>query len=117
MTLGVTLLGLRAFDGGVPGAWRPALRFGKVPLFFFLLHLPLIHLLAVVTSLLRYGSVHWFFESPSLDRYPFTLPPEWGYSLPVVYAVWVLVLVLLYPLCAWYADVKARKRAGWLRYI
>src|SRR5215510_4191166 len=117
MTLGVTLLGLRVFDGGVPAALRPALRFGKVPLFFFLLHLPLIHLLAVVTSLLRYGSAHWFFESPSLDRYPFTLPPEWGYSLPVVYGVWILVLVLMYPLCAWFADVKARKRAGWLRYL
>ena len=117
MTLGVTLLGLRVFDGGVPGTLRPALRFGKVPLFFFLLHLPLIHLLAVVTSLLRYGSVHWFFESPSLDRYPFTLPPEWGYSLPVVYAAWILVLVLLYPLCARFADVKVRNRAGWLRYL
>jgi len=117
MTLGVTLLGLRAFDGSVPAALRPALRFGKVPLFFFLLHLPLIHLVAVVTSLARYGSVHWFFESPSLDRYPFTLPPEWGYSLPVVYAAWILVLVLLYPVCAWFADVKSRKRAVWLRYL
>jgi uncharacterized membrane protein len=117
MTLGVTLLGLRAFDGGVPGSLRPALRFGKVPLFFFLLHLPLIHLVAVVVSLQRYGSAHWFFESPSLDRYPFTLPTDWGYSLPVVYAVWILVLVLLYPLCAWFAGVKARKRAGWLRYL
>ena len=117
MTLGVTLLGLRVFDGGVSRVFRPALRFGKVPLFFFLLHLPLIHLLAVGLSFVRYGSAHWFFESPSLDRYPFTLPPGWGYSLPVVYGFWILVVVLMYPLCAWFENVKARHRAVWLRYL
>ena len=82
-----------------------------------LLHLPLIHLLAVGVSFVRYGSAHWFFESPSLDRYPFTLPPAWGYSLPVVYGFWILVLVLMYPLCSWFANVKARHRAVWLRYL
>jgi uncharacterized membrane protein len=121
MTLGATLLGLRVFDGGGGGGvsrvFRPALRIGKVPLFFFLLHLPLIHLLAVVVSFTRYGSAQWFFESPSLDRYPFTLPPGWGYSLPVVYGFWILVLVLMYPLCSWFAGVKARHRALWLRYL
>jgi uncharacterized membrane protein len=122
MTLGVTLLGLRVFGGdggggGVSRVFQPALRFGKVPLFFFLLHLPLIHVLAMGVSFVRYGSVHWFFESPSLDRYPFTLPPGWGYSLPAVYGFWILVLVLMYPLCSWFAAVKARHRAVWLRYL
>src|SRR5262249_43813425 len=58
---------------------RPALLFGRVPLFYFLLHLPLIHLLAVAVCYARYGTAHWMFESPTLDRFPFTQPPGWGY--------------------------------------
>jgi hypothetical protein len=38
-------------------------------------------------------------------------------SLPVVYAVWVLVIALLYPFCRWVAGVKARSNAWWLSYV
>ena len=41
---------------------RPALLFGRVPLFYFLLHLPLIHLLAVGVCFMRYGTAHWMFD-------------------------------------------------------
>ena len=78
MTLGPAMLFLRAVDGGVPARMRPALVFGKVPLFYYVLHFPLIHLLAVMTCLVRYGSAHWMFESPDLGNYPFTPPPGWG---------------------------------------
>jgi uncharacterized membrane protein len=117
MTLGVTLLALRAFDGGVPRLFKPALTIGKVPLFYFVLHFSLIHLLAVIVTQVRYGTAHWMFESPTLDRYPFTPPPGWGYSLAVVYGVWVLVVLLMYPACAWYAGVKSRSRSKWLSYL
>ena len=117
MTLGFTMLGLYAFDGGVPRLLNPALIFGRVPLFYFIVHVPLIHLLVVAIGYARYGSVHWFFDSPSLDKYPFEMPPGWGYSLPFVYAMWALVVILLYPLCAWFARVKARRRSGWLSYL
>ena len=70
MTLGPAMLFLRAVDGGVPRALRPALVFGRVPLFYFVLHFPLIHLLAVLTCLVRYGTAHWMFESPDLGNYP-----------------------------------------------
>ena len=53
----------------------------RAPLFYFLLHLPLIHLLAVVACYARYGVVHWMFESPSLDKCPVTFPPGWGFAL------------------------------------
>ena len=117
MTLGGTLLALRAFDGGVPRLFRSALTIGKVPLFYYVLHFALIHLLAVIVTQARYGTAHWMFESPSLDRYPFTPPPEWGYSLPVVYGVWVLVVLLMYPACVWYAGVKSRSRSKLLSYL
>lgn len=117
MTLGFTMLGLWAFDRRVPRAFSPALRIGRVPLFYFLIHLPLIHALAAATAYVRYGTAHWFFESPSLDQYPFTRPPEWGYSLPVVYALWAFVVISLYPLCRWFGEVRARSRARWLSYL
>ena len=117
MTLGFTMLGLYAFDRRVPRGLTPALVFGRVPLFYFLVHLPLIHLFVVAIGYARYGSIHWFFDSPSLDKYPFEMPPGWGYSLPFVYAMWAIVVILLYPLCAWFARVKARTRSSWLSYL
>jgi len=117
MTLGFTMLGLYAFDAGVPKWLTPALTFGRVPLFYFLVHLTFIHLLVVAIGYARYGSVHWFFNSPSLDKYPFEMPPGWGYSLPFVYATWAAVVILLYPLCAWFGRVKARNRSPWLSYL
>ena len=117
MTLGPALLFLRAADGGHPGWLRPALVFGKVPLFYYVLHVVLIHLLAVAVCWARYGEVHWMFESPTLDRFPVTQPPGWPMSLPVVYLVWAVVVAALYLPCRWFAAVKARRRDAWLGYL
>jgi uncharacterized membrane protein len=117
MTLGPALLMLRAFDGWTPHALRPAVVYGRVPMFYFVLHLPLIHLLAIAACYARYDAVHWMFESPDLAHYPFTPPPGWGFGLPVVYAIWVGVVLALYPLCRWFAAVKQRRRDAWLSYL
>src|SRR6185312_4799907 len=114
---GPALLILRALDGGTPRGLRPALTFGRVPLFYFVLHFTLIHLLALVVCYAKYGAAHWMFESPSLGAYPFTPPPEWGFSLPAIYLIWLLVVAIMYPLCAWFASIKARRSAGWLSYL
>ena len=117
MTLGPALLILCALDERVPRLLRPALVFGRVPLFYFLLHLPLIHLLAVIVCYGQNGAVHWMFESPDLGRYPFTPPPGWGLSLPLIYLLWVLVVALLFPVCRWFASVKRRRNSPWLSYV
>ena len=117
MTLGPALIFLRAVDGWTPSVLKPALTFGKVPMFYFLLHLPLIHLLAVIVCYARYGTAHWMFESPDLAHFPFTPPPGWGYSLPIVYLVWLLVVVALYPACRWFAALKQRRADAWLSYL
>jgi hypothetical protein len=44
-------------------------------------------------------------------------PPEWGFSLPVVYIFWVCVVIGLYPLCPWFAAVKQRRSNAWLSYF
>lgn len=117
MTLGPALLLLRAFDAGVPGVLRPALVIGKVPLFFYILHFYLIHLLAVGVSYLRYGEVGDMFRSPDPGHFPFSQPPGWDAGLPTIYLLWILVVVSLYPLCRWYAGVKRRRHAWWMSYL
>jgi len=117
MTLGPALLFLWTVDGANPRMFRPVLVFGKVPLFYFLLHLPVIHVLAVAVCYARYGDAHWMFESAGLDQFPVTRPPEWGYSLPVVYMIWAFVVIGLYPLCLWFARLKQRRHDAWLGYL
>jgi len=117
MTLGPALLFLWAVDGGTPQWLRPALVLGKVPMFYYLLHFPLIHLVAVGVCYARYGQAHWMFESPTIAQFPVTQPPGWGYSLPVVYLIWVSVVLALYPLCRWFADLKKRRDDAWLSYL
>ncbi len=117
MTLGPALLFLWAVDGGTPQFLRPALVLGKVPMFYYLLHFPLIHLLAVVVCYARYGQAHWMFESPSIDKFPITPPPGWGFSLPIIYLIWVSVVLVLYPFCRWFAALKQRRSDVWLSYF
>ncbi len=117
MTLGPAILFLRSVDRGTPRILRPALVIGKVPLFYFMLHFLLIHVFAVITCYARYGSAHWMFASPDLGHYPFSPPPGWGYSLPIVYLVWALVVITMYPLCRWFAALKQRRSDAWLSYI
>jgi uncharacterized membrane protein len=117
MTLGPSLYLLGLLDRGTPRLLRPALTFGRVPLFYFVVHLTLIHALAVVACSLRYGEVHWMFESPSLDKFPFTQPPDWPSSLPMVYVWWVAVVAMLYPMSVWFSGLKRRRRDWWLSYL
>jgi uncharacterized membrane protein len=123
MTLGPALLLLAWFDrltgspAGLSGK-NPLLVFGRVPLFYFLLHFLLIHLLTIPFAYFRYGQVAFLLDPlPTLggsgDRYP----PDFGYDLGVVYGVWVLIVALMYPLCLWFSRLKERRRDWWLGYI
>ena len=82
MTLGPAVLALRFIEGhvraggtdradrGLPSALQPVLVFGRVPLFFYLLHVLIIHGLAVGASAVRFHAVHWMFESPTPTVFP-----------------------------------------------
>lgn len=114
MTLGPSLMALAWLDKS-SGRWRqPFLIIGRVPLFYYLLHLPLIHLMAVIFSVIRYGHLDKsLFENPPYA----SLPKDFGYGLPVVYLVWVVAVLLLYPACRWFADLKKRRKDAWLSYL
>jgi uncharacterized membrane protein len=117
MTLGPALLLLRAVDADTPRLLRPALVFGKVPLFFYVLHFYLIHLLAVAACYIRYGDASGMFRSPDLGHFPFTAPPGWDAGLPAIYLLWACVVLVFYPLCHWYAGLKRRRKDWWLSYL
>jgi uncharacterized membrane protein len=88
--------------------------FGRVPMFYYLLHIPLIHVLALIAWKLRDGQAHseWFVSAPYVSVEP---AARWG--LPLLYLVFVIAVVLLYFPCRWFAAVKARGRHGGLQYF
>jgi len=115
MTLGPALVLLAAQDrerGPIGGVFTT---FGRVPLFYYLLHVPLIHMVAIGFALIQFGDATFLFQHPFVGGRQW--PADYGYSLPVVYLVTLGVVALLYPLCRWFADIKARRRAWWLGYL
>jgi len=113
MTLGPAIALLPALERVRGPLAEMLLTIGRVPLFFWLLHVPLIHLVALAFSLARYGEIiPWLVRNP-----PTPLPEGYGYGLAVVYAVTFAVVAALYPLCRWYAGVKRRRRDPWLSYL
>ena len=89
--------------------------FGRVPLFYFLLQMFVAHGLGVLLSLLAGKSVgHLFLNFPASAT---EAPPDAGFPLWVVYAAWLGGLVILYPLCRWYGQVKQRRRGFPFSYL
>ena len=118
MTLGPAMLLLAGFGRLRLGASHPFLVFGRVPLFFFIAHLYAIHLLTIPFALVRYGEAAFLrHPTPSLGGDPKLYPTGFGYDLWVTYCVWIAIIVLLYPLCLWFARLKERRRDWWLSYI
>lgn len=119
MTLGPSIIALALFDreGGPGRLARPFVVFGRVPLFYYLLHVPLMHLVAVVFAYVKYGRAEWLFLNWPPPGAPQLEPEGYGYDLWVVYLVWLGVVVALYPLCRWFAGVKQRRRDAWLSYL
>ncbi|HRP08246.1 MAG TPA: heparan-alpha-glucosaminide N-acetyltransferase domain-containing protein [Gemmatimonadales bacterium] len=120
MTLGPALLLLAAFDRAKSGRNSPALIFGRVPLFYYMVHFFLAHVIATLLALAHYGSTALDFifrPYPSLGGAAEAFPAGFGYSLGIAYLVWLLVLLVSYPLCRWYAGVKARRDDWWLKYL
>ena len=116
MTLGPTIALIPLLEGARGALARGLTVFGRVPFFFYVLHIPLIHALALVVSALRQGTVDpWLFTNHPMGNPP---PPEgYPWSLPLLYGVWAVAIAVLYVTCRWFADLKARRQEWWLRYL
>jgi uncharacterized membrane protein len=116
MTLGPTIALIPVLERARGAATRFIALFGRVPFFFYVLHIPLIHTLALIVSSIRLGSVSpWLFENHPMGNSP---PPD-GYmwSLGTLYIVWAIAIAILYPLCRWYDDFKSKRKSPWLSYL
>ncbi len=111
MTLGPAFILLGAFERsrGRIANWLVVI--GRVPFFFYILHIYVIHCVALVVGVIQGFSVARI--AVDFELYP----PEFGVGLGVVYLFWIGIVVALYPACAWFAGVKARRRERWLSYL
>src|SRR5882672_5806455 len=120
MTLGPALVVLACFDRWPLKTTNPLIVLGRVPLFYFIVHFYTAHIVGLVLAWFRYGNAvrsFVFIPMPSAGGPAAAFPPDFGFTLWVVYAVWVVIVVGLYPACRWFAGVKARRRDLWLSYL
>jgi uncharacterized membrane protein len=112
MTLGPGLLLLTAFEHARGRLANAIITFGRVPLFFYVLHIFLIHALAAALAWLVLGGAGWLFGQPPMNR-----SANYGLSLPSIYLVWLCVVLVLYPPCRWFASLKQHRREWWWSYL
>jgi uncharacterized membrane protein len=116
MTLGPTIALMPWLDSARGALARWLTVFGRVPFFFYVLHIPLIHALALLVSRIRMGEVSpWL-----LADHPMAPPPApdgYMWSLPLLYAVWAVAVVMLFFASRWFAALKTRRTDWWLKYL
>jgi uncharacterized membrane protein len=103
MTIGPALMLLASFEQAQSAFARFFATFGRVPFFFYVVHIYLIHGIAVAAGLAVTGNL--------------VSAPAIGFSLSTVYIAWLLVLLLLYPICSWYAELKQGGEGWWWSYL
>jgi uncharacterized membrane protein len=111
MTLGPAILSLVVFERAGGAVSQFFIVYGRVPFLFYVAHLYLIHALVLIAAAVRGDDLHGYLVVWRL------FPEPWGYGLGVAYGVWLFVVLALYPLCHWFAGVKARRREAWLSYL
>ncbi len=118
MTLGPALIAMAWLEQFHFRFTNPLMVFGRVPFFYYGAHLLLAHLIEIGMNFVRYGAKPFLLMAPPSMGSPSALfPGDYGFPLWTVYAVWVVVLLLLYPACLWFARLKQRRHDGWLTYL
>ncbi|QHS62183.1 DUF1624 domain-containing protein [Chitinophaga agri] len=114
MTLGPALLLLAVLEHA-KGKWKDVVSmYGSVPFFYYVLHFYLLHFLLVIAFFLSGYTANEIVDPniPFLFR-----PADFGYSLPVVYLIWITVVAVLYKPCKWFHQYRKTHVQWWLKYI
>lgn len=91
--------------------------YGRVPLFYFIVHFFILHTAAIIVYLCRGHSVAEGMEGVPGLPFKFAVPGE-GYNLLTVYGIWIVLVIILYPICRWYDNYKTNhKEKWWLSYL
>jgi len=116
MTLGPALILLGLLDGAkaTSGLSRILVVFGRVPLFYYVLHIYVLHVIAILVSLASHQPIwHGNAIGDFAQR-----PVGYGHGLPFIYAMWILAAGILYLPCRWFMEFRSRHRDwGWLSYL
>lgn len=116
VTLGPAMLLLAVSEKFTGKLWSYVIALGRVPMFYYIVHIYVIHVIALIAAVATGFNVSdmvfntWVTDSPNLRGY--------GFSLGIVYVVWIAVVLALYPLCLWYDRYKINhKEKWWLSYL
>jgi uncharacterized membrane protein len=114
MTLGPAILSLAFIEKVQNKLANFFIVFGRVPFFYYVVHFFFIHILCVIAFFISGYTTKDIIpkSTPFLFR-----PDDFGYSLPVVYAIWFFIIITLYPLCKWYSKYKSTRHQWWLSYV
>lgn len=121
-TLGLALLIMASIEfaekRGLLGGIRRVLEvYGRVPFFYFLLHIAVIHALAVLLAVLTGSDWRWWFQVFPKGGVLTGRPPGFGVGLGAVWCIWIFVVACCYPACTWYGRIRAQNRSRWLSYL
>ena len=108
MTLGPALMLVAVSDGaqGIIVGWITT--FGRVPLFYYIVHIYLLHASAILFAQITIGGAGFAASHK---------PNGYGLGLAGIYTVWLALVILLYPLCSWFAAIKRRRTEWWWSYL
>lgn len=116
MTIGPAILFLVQFDKVTNKISRIVTIYGRVPFFYYILHFYLIHALSMLFFFARGHRFEEGVYTGNIVLPNFIISGE-GYSLGIVYLVWIFVIICLYPLCKWYSEYKKTHKQWWLSYL
>jgi hypothetical protein len=117
MTLGPSFIFLAIAERTLTSLKQKIIVFGRVPMFYYLAHILFIHLLAVIGAVLLGYKWSDMVLATMVNRAPAL--KGYGFSLVIVYFVWIALVLILYPLCKSFATYKKtyQSRKWWLRYL
>ncbi len=112
--IGIAMILMSLFDRDLGRYYAPLKEFGQAPFFFYIIHIPLLHIGGIILALIIFGDAHWIFGAPLLNS------PEglsYGSELIPTYIAWILAIIALYYPSRWFAKLKTRRKDWWLSYL
>jgi uncharacterized membrane protein len=117
MTLGPALIALAGFEKLGAEAWwaRVVNVYGRVPMFYYVFHIYLVHVASIAVALMFGQPSGWLWHGAVWMS---SRPPGYGHGLPFIYLVWIVIVAMLYFPCKWFMNFKREHRDWkWLGYV
>jgi uncharacterized membrane protein len=116
--LAISFILLGIMEGRNLERWKPVILFGKVALFYYVMHILVIHLFALVAAVASGLSWQTMIFAGPIKGGSLLLKGKFGYSIEYVYLVWIATILFLYPLCVFWNNFKIRnKKKWWVSYV